>query len=143
MGDYPRKENQMAKCWCKHYRGMSEKTACEAGVEFSSIQRVKFSDMPCFGPQNSSLCDKSEYPTAEEMKEREAKLRKRFEGIAKARQAIVEACGGPWKKGDPGQGGAIDCPVCDQAGALSFSRSGYNGHIHACCKTETCVRWME
>lgn len=38
--------------------------------------------------------------------------------------------------------GEMACPVC-AAGFLRYSRSGYNGHIHAGCTTTGCVRWME
>jgi len=81
--------------------------------------------------------------TAEELAAQQAEDKKRFADIGKARAAIVEHLGGPWKRGMPGIGGAIDCPVCGGEGTLAFSRSGYNGHIHASCKTDGCVRWME
>jgi len=38
--------------------------------------------------------------------------------------------------------GELDCPVC-KTGKLRYSRSSYNGHIHAACNTKDCVRWME
>ena len=38
--------------------------------------------------------------------------------------------------------GEMACPICG-TGKLRYSRSGYNGHVHAACTTETCVRWME
>lgn len=73
----------------------------------------------------------------------EAEMNARLDNIGKAREAIVKACGGPWKKGAKGCSGAINCPVCSKPDALAFSRSGYNGHIHARCSTEGCVSWME
>jgi len=36
-----------------------------------------------------------------------------------------------------------NCPICKNDGTLHFKRSGYNGHIHAMCATDGCVRWME
>ena len=37
--------------------------------------------------------------------------------------------------------------ICESAEigkeTLQFSRSGYNGHIHAKCSTDKCVAWME
>ena len=66
-----------------------------------------------------------------------------FVGMAKARNAIVDSLGGPWKRGTPGASGTIDCPVCDGKKMLQFSRAGYNGHIHAACGTDGCVCWME
>jgi hypothetical protein len=38
--------------------------------------------------------------------------------------------------------GEMPCPVC-KTGRLRYSRSAYNGHVHAACSTDTCVRWME
>lgn len=38
--------------------------------------------------------------------------------------------------------GEMPCPIC-KVGTLRYSRSGYNGHVHAFCGTETCVRFME
>jgi hypothetical protein len=101
-----------------------------------------FDTCPCFGPSDSK-CDKSEYPTAEELAAEEAAMKVRWENMGKARQAIVAHLGGPWKKGTPGAQGSIDCPVCAAEKSLQFSRAGYNGHIHARCKTEDCVSWME
>lgn len=135
----------MAKAWCKHYRGMHEKEACEAGVRFQELPGYGakgFMDTcPCFGP--SEICDKASYPTADELAAREVEIKLRFEKVGKARTAIVESLGGPWKRGTQGASGAIDCPVCSGENSLRFSRAGYNGHIHAACTTEDCVRWME
>jgi hypothetical protein len=38
--------------------------------------------------------------------------------------------------------GSMSCPVC-KTGTLRYSRAAYNGHVHAGCSTEGCVRWME
>jgi len=38
--------------------------------------------------------------------------------------------------------GVMPCPVC-KTGTLRYSRSSYNGHVHAACTNESCVRWME
>lgn len=131
--------------WCKHYHGMYEKETCEAGVRFDSLPHVgtrQFRDTcPCFGPRGG--CEHAIYPTEEELAAKEAAINERFEKTRAARTAIVNSLGGPWKRGMPGARGAIDCPVCSGEKALQFSRSGYNGHIHATCTTYGCVRWME
>lgn len=136
----------MSKPWCRHYRGMHEKTKCEAGVVFKELTGYEtkgfFDACPCFGP-NGLKCDKAEYPTAEEMAAHDAEMQELFERTVKARQAIVEHLGGPWKRGMDGSQGTIDCPVCAGKQSLQFSRSGYNGHIHAACTTDDCVSWME
>lgn len=38
--------------------------------------------------------------------------------------------------------GKMKCPIC-RIGELSYSRSIYNGHVHARCSSENCVNWME
>ena len=65
-----------------------------------------------------------------------------FERIVKARAAILAKIG-PWQRGTPGESGKVGCPACGEPDALSYSRSGYNGHIAAGCLTDGCVRWME
>lgn len=136
----------MARSFCKHYRGMHGKDACEAGVLFSTLEHhgtKQFSEScPCFGPDGTGACDHKVYPTAEEMAEEDARIAERVANIGKAREAIVKHCGGPWKKCDPSQVGVIDCPVCGGK-SLHFSRAGYNGHIHAKCQTDGCVGWVE
>lgn len=141
------KEIPLSSNWCKHYRGMHKKDSCEAGVRFDSLPghgaKGFFDSCPCFGPERLGTCSKSEYPTAEEKAAEDAEMELHFQKTMTARAAIVDDCGGPWKRGDKSVSGLIDCPVCKQPNSLSYSRAGYNGHIHAGCKTEGCVRWME
>jgi hypothetical protein len=133
----------MAKPWCKHYRGMYEKELCAANVRFDSLPNYGTQEFmrtcPCFAP--SVGCELAVYPTAEEMAAHDAEMNARFAQIGVARQAIVAACGGPWKRGTSDSSGVIECPNCN--GKLHYSRSGYNGHIHARCETKSCVSWME
>lgn len=135
----------MTTPWCKHYRGMHEKETCEAGVAFKDLPgrgtEAFFDLCPCFGP-NGHKCDKAEYPTAEEMAAEEAEMQLRFANTVIARAAIVGHIG-EWKRGSPSVAAKIDCPVCGQKETLHFNRAGINGHIHAGCKTENCVRWVE
>lgn len=79
----------------------------------------------------------------ERMAEAKVELNARFEAVGRARDAIVAHLGGPWKKGTPGAAGLIDCPACGGVKTLGFTRSGYNGHVHAACKTPKCVSWVE
>ena len=39
--------------------------------------------------------------------------------------------------------GAMDCPVCGGTRTLRYHESSHNGHIHARCKTDGCVSFME
>jgi hypothetical protein len=132
--------------FCNHYRAMSDHDTCAAGVAYSKFQGVKFEQRPCFarhGKPAPGGCELAQFPTAEEIAKEEAEMEKRFQGTMKAREAIVNHLGGPWKKGMAGSSGVIDCPVCGGKQTLRFSRAGYNGHIHAACATDKCVSWME
>lgn len=136
----------LATIFCKHYRAMSDHKTCEAGVSYDSFKGLLFEKRPCFcknGQSPNAGCSLMEMPTAEELAAEEAEWQKRFEKTGKAREAIVKSLGGPWKRNTPGAAGNIDCPVCGGKESLRFTRSGYNGHIHAACKTAGCVSWME
>jgi hypothetical protein len=134
--------------FCEHYRAMSEHATCEAGVPYEQFRGLTHDERPCFirdgdPGRNAGKCDKFLAATPEQIAERKRLLAERFERVGKARAAIVAHLGGPWKKGTHGAGGVIDCPACGGKETLRFSRSGYNGHIHAGCTTADCVRWME
>jgi hypothetical protein len=43
-------------------------------------------------------------------------------------------------KGNGGSGQVV-CPSC--SGALRYTVSAYNGHMHGRCMKEGCVQWME
>lgn len=133
--------------FCNHYRAMVEHDACEAGISYDTFKGMPFDKRPCFRKDRYEAvrpgCDLVEFPTDAEIDETEAWMKERFVKIALARAAIVEACGGAWKRGMPGLTGVIDCPGCSQHMTLHYSRAGYNGHIHAKCDTPNCVSWME
>lgn len=134
------KEQIMEKC--KYYNGTINK-ACDAGVLYESVRLAEakgFEAYPCFGQGNQ--CAHRAMPTEAEVDAKIAEINKRTANIIQARTAIVERCGGPWKKGQAGSSGTVACPVC-KSGSLGFTRSGYNGHIHARCSTKDCVAWME
>lgn len=122
---------------------MFAKTKCEADVEFASLPnygtRIFHTTCPCFKP--TSGCDKAEYPTPAEVAESEKELDTKVLQIITAREYIVAAIG-PYVRGSC-ESGRLDCPICRQANTLVFSRSGYNGHVHAKCDTKDCVAWME
>lgn len=143
---FPSLYDQIARK-CRHFNGLSSGT-CTAGVAYDSVKVPKESGrglyLPCFKDEASHCaCEHQAFPSHEEVEAEVAESDSRFRRSMLARKAIVEHLGGPWKKGMAGVGGRIDCPVCKQALALQFSRSGYNGHIHARCDTENCVAWME
>jgi hypothetical protein len=133
------------KDWCKHYRAMSNHDACKAGVLFATLRGIPHEQCPCFSQQPESVpvaCSLAVYRTPEEIEAEEKWLKERIANVGKARTAIVEHLGGPWKRGMAGASGQIPCPVCS-TGNLRFSRAGINGHVHAQCNTPDCVGWME
>ena len=130
---------------CRHFNGtMNER--CEAGVKYAGVRGKepipgRGYPLPCLlepGP----TCEQCSPRTEEEIDAMIAEFDRSFAGMAKARKAVVEAIGSPWKKGSPHVHGNVLCPVCG-AGRLVYSRAGYNGHIHAQCSTKDCVAWME
>lgn len=130
---------------CNHYRAMSEHETCEAGVEYEKFKGLPFAQRPCFcrhGKPAPGGCEKAAFPDAAELARQDAEDEARFAAVDKARQAILANIGHPWRKGVAGVSGHLPCPVCAK-GTLSYSRSGYNGHIMANCSTDNCVSWME
>lgn len=131
--------------FCKHYRAMSEHKTCKIGIEYDSFKGLTFDQTPCFERDGVAPpgCGFAEFPTPEEREATAKEIAEQIAKVGKARIAIVAHLGGPWKRGTPAASGCIDCPACEGEKTLRFSRSGYNGHIHAACTTEGCVSWME
>lgn len=133
---------------CKHFTGIMNHR-CDAGVKYETVRAErgpgKGYALPCLPDPGDpeTVCFLCEFPTAEELAAEEAEHKRRFEMVGKARAAIVERLGGPWKRGTPGAEGVIDCPCCGGAKTLRFTRAGVNGHVHANCLTKGCVSWME
>jgi hypothetical protein len=137
------KEQKQNKC--KHFNGIMN-DACDAGVRYELVTIPNPTGMgkllPCFKDNgNGCVCDKLEFYTDAEIDAQIEESEGNFKKTMQAREAIVDHLGGPWKKGMAGSRGAIVCPICQ--GELRFTRSGYNGHIHASCLTPNCVSWIE
>jgi hypothetical protein len=131
--------------FCNHYQAMSDHDECKVGVAYETFKGIPHDKRPCFcrnGCEPNGGCDLQQIPTAEETAALEKEINERFNRTCIASQAIVDFLGGPWKRGMEGSSGKINCPVCG-IGYLSYSRLGYNGHIHAQCDHEGCVSWME
>lgn len=131
--------------FCVHYQASHYHAECKAGVSYAQFRGKPFGEKPCFrrGGKCAGGCDKQQFPTDEDIAKEEAEFAALLERTKTARAAIVTHLGGPWKKGAKSAGGEINCPICGKENALRFSRAGYNGHIHAACKTDGCVAWME
>ena len=131
--------------FCKHHNSERDNKTCAAGVPYESFRGMPFDKRPCFSEDGNPRpgCDLVQLPTAQELAAEDAWLKEQDQKHGTARQAIVAACGGPWKRGMASMRGVIDCPACGAVKSLTYSRSGYNGHIHAKCATKGCVSWME
>lgn len=132
--------------FCNHFRSMANHDTCEAGIAYDTMKGVPFDQRPCFARHGNPApggCDKAKFPTPEEIAAEEAESQNMMVNIGMARTLMVAHLGGPWKKGMGGSSGAIDCPKCGAVKALRFTRSGYNGHIHARCATKECISWIE
>jgi hypothetical protein len=131
---------------CRHFNGTINGT-CKAGVAYATVKvsrgEGKGFALPCLKDPEGLHCDKLSFKSHDEITAEIEEVNRRFENIGKARAAIVDHCGGPWKRGMGGTSGVIDCPACGGSKTLHFSRAGYNGHVHAGCETANCVRWME
>lgn len=143
----PRSLREQIANKCKHFNGIQNKE-CRAGVSYESFRDSPGGQLhlPCFRDEAvviDATCLKCEWKTEEEIQARLDEIEGAKNRIGTARKAIVEHLGGPWKIGVGGSQGVIDCPCCKAAGALAFTRSGHNGHIHAKCRTDGCVSWME
>lgn len=120
---------------CRHFTGIQNK-ACRAGVEYAnvrdSLRAFGGGRFPCFGP-SSGRCPKFSATTKAEAEQLEREADESINKMLRARKAIVAS---------KQKRGPIDCPVCHGPGALCFAVHS-NGHIHAICATEGCVKWME
>lgn len=137
----------MASPYCRHYKAAFYHDTCEAGIAYASLEGHGTKEFhticPCFGADRSGECELKSYRTAEEVAESDRQLEARFTNIVTARGAILEDCGGPWRRGLPGGSGVVDCPVCGESRSLQYLRAASNGHIQARCATEGCVSWQE
>lgn len=120
---------------------------------------------PCFKREHhlTKGCDKCQFPTPEEIKAHHKDVNALVNRVSTARAAILNELARRWK--DDGKvtqikipsdlsrfvkpqinyfcgSGKMKCPICN-SGELSYSRSTYNGHVHARCSTNDCVWWME
>lgn len=125
---------------CVHFNGIQH-DKCGAGInirahvggeDFGWAKRI-----PCLGKRDGIvLCGKVQMRTPAEDAAEDAAFEVRFAHIKTARAKIVQRHGK-----QRGVKGGIECPAC--GGTLFYSIASYNGHIHAYCRTEGCVSWME
>lgn len=147
MSEFNKRQSDRRAATCKHFNGIQH-DACRVGVKYLDVDGKGPPNtgrhLPCLpnwkSGEHEGSCMKREFPTAAEIAAEEARFKKSLADVMAVRADIVENIG-PWKKGEA-ESGQTPCVAC-KTGTVSFSRSGYNGHIHAACSTPDCVRWME
>lgn len=158
----------MAKSSCNpgedYQDGLVFRLPCQTAELLRSFRRApdKLSDGQEHCLSQQAKCDKYQDPTPEQIAKHEEEMRRLIDGLRIARKAILADLSARHKNGDKSVQlnkscnpeveselsnfvsgrGQIDCLVC-KVGKLSYRRPSYNGHIHAACSTEDCVRWME
>lgn len=152
---------------CRFFNGVQH-DKCEAGICYKTLQ-ADGALLPCLPwhcdpGKRVAQCDKFAAYTAEEVAEQERQIERSINGVVTARKAIVAELDRRHKAGDKtvvskphhdwdfaetgcrsayvAGVGKMPCPVC-KTGTLGYSRAACNGHIHAACTTDNCVRWME
>lgn len=126
---------------CKHFTSSIQPT-CAAGVSYSTV-KLPCGALSCF-VADSTTCGSRCEPTAEEIvafdREDDELVAKAIERMEKLEPLLARV-----KKKYRGRElhGHATCPVCGIKSALTISHSARNGHIHAICTTEGCVRFME
>lgn len=136
-------EEQIARK-CVHFTGISEKV-CKCGIKYESVRDSSVSPYkwPCFKDDGAqTVCDKALFPTAAEVAECVAEIKKNTTQTLEAMAAVHEAARRLGLKKGRGGTGTIKCPVCT-TGTLGFSVASYNGHIWGKCSTDNCVGWMQ
>lgn len=133
---------------CKHYNG-TVNSQCRAGVNYEQLAEGSLGMMrrlPCWATspfkdaEEIKTCTSREFPTPEEVAAELEEITASLNRTVTARQTIMDylkAEGKPKRN----VAGRIPCPIC-KIGTLGFSIA-YNGHCHATCSTQGCVRWME
>jgi len=124
---------------CKHFNGIqNEKCAMEINMrELTGGDSLGWAKrMPCF-EKNGTKCDLYSEPTKEELEADEASTEKIIQEVM-----LVMPLVSKWKdKHKSGGAGEDICPVCK--GKLNYSISSYNGHCHAKCETDNCIKLMQ
>lgn len=123
---------------CRHFTGIQNDT-CKLGVAYADVKRQRPNggfNFPCLADQQLDTCDKRVFETREEADAAEREFAAELEKVQQSRKAIIA-----WAVGRRGIQGEIPCPV--DGGTLHFTIASVNGHIHAACSNDGCVRWME
>jgi len=129
---------------CKYFNGITPRNElCGGGL---NIRAVTGGDgfgwarrMPCMKNNEGDItCELYTEPTNEEIEKEESEMKEAMDRMLKAMPFISEL-----KQEFDGVGGSgtHPCPVCNNT--LHFTVSACNNHVHGCCETDDCLKWME
>ena len=134
---------------CVFFRGIHRDEPCSAGIDIRAL--VGGPDLgwavrlPCFLSHSEKcevVCDKRQFPTREEAEALVAEAEARVERTMKVMQSAHEDAKAKGFKRGNGGASEMPCPA-ECGGTLRYRVASLNGHMHAACTTESCVRWME
>jgi hypothetical protein len=133
---------------CRHYRGWHHDATCEADINLRQLVGGPDAGwvirLPCLAhfrekPENPRIeCPEFRAVTDDELREDQATVEAavlRMEKVAPLVDHLKTAYAGKTTQG------RAKCPACGDK--LSWSISGYNGHVWMKCPTEDCVNFME
>jgi hypothetical protein len=131
---------------CRYFTGIQNK-CCEAGVNYDQLTEDGKYVLPCKKNfvainRDPAICGSFKTRTLEEATVyADERLERGNRTLAAVAAAHEHADKQGFKKGKGGTG-SMPCPTgC--GGTLRYSVAGINGHMHAGCTTNNCVRWME
>lgn len=151
----------MRKGVCIHYNGMSPNETCKKGHAYLVVARPKneeeisasaspifalYNRLPCVEKNCVGGCSDYRLPTDTEVAGFDKKIDLFVDKFLKQMNIVrpliltsVREKGGEKKFIE----GSITCPICE-VGQVFYTYHGHvNGHVHAECTTENCVRWTE
>lgn len=114
---------------CRHFNGV-QNNRCRADVEYHSL----VGRLPCVADpgENIAKCNLCDRYSDEEVSAIKARRRESIAFVIAAISEIAKI---------EGSFGEIECPKCK--GRLNWTRASYNGHVHAKCKTDKCVSFLQ
>lgn len=107
---------------CVHFTGIMDKK-CKAGVEYESFPQPRFKTLPCL--KGTSLCDKCQFPTPEEVKAEVDGIKSMSDSGIK----VLLAAKAHYKKMGISFS-MFTCPICGKNAAYTVAS---NGHFAVSC----------
>ncbi|MCA9340274.1 MAG: hypothetical protein KDA17_05150 [Candidatus Saccharibacteria bacterium] len=134
--------------YCVHFKRigfLKREIECKAGFGDETLLATlkaggTLLDVPCIDGHKLPAKDRCPGWKRVTRKDAEAKVAKSEKSMERLIAALTVIA--PWKAKPPqGKQEVIECPICK--GRLHLSQAASNGHVHASCETDGCVRFME